>query len=638
VDDASNDQSAKAQPDDELGNTGDEYTDYIELAIAAKGRKSARQLMHLIAKCVRLVWSSARRVFILSASLQLVGGVIAAVQVLVTKQVLDALIAIQAHKSGVGHAIPPVIFLAALTAVQTTSSTVLSQQQRLLSELTMRRTWHEILDVAGAVNLRSFESSQFYDQLNRVQTNAISRPITMAMGLIGIIGGLAGSVGLAAAIVSLQPYLLPLLLLSGLPLWFTSRLQSRLEFGFVVKQTPRLRLRMYLMRILGDRDTAKELRAFGFGDALRRRFGDVYGDYVGDLRTHVAKKSALAFAGSLASAVFLGGTLVTLVWLVSNGDATLAEAGAAIIAIRLMSTQVTTLFSSVQQISESSLFLADYEAFVRLRPEGNEPGKGQPAPTSFEQIAANNVSFTYPGSNRDAVRGVSLDIRAGEVVALVGENGSGKTTLAKLLASLYEPDSGTISWDDVDIATYDQPGLRRAIAVIFQDFVRYELTAAENIAAGRPDAEKDPDGIAAAAAQAGAHAFLAELPKGYDTILSKAYRGGRDLSLGQWQRVALARAFYRDAPFVILDEPSASLDPRAEYELFSRIRELLTGRTVLFISHRFSTVRSADRIYVMKAGEIVERGTHEELMAAGGLYRDLFTLQASAYLDPAASG
>jgi ATP-binding cassette subfamily B protein len=269
---------------------------------------------------------------------------------------------------------------------------------------------------------------------------------------------------------------------------------------------------------------------------------------------------------------------------------------------------------------------------VQLKPDADKAEAGAEAPTGFSTVEVDRVSFTYPGSRRPALNDVSIRIDAGEIIALVGENGSGKTTLAKLLAVLYEADSGSIRWDGADIRGFDRAGLRRAIAIIFQDFIRYELTARENISAGRGGAGDDA-AIAAAAHQAGADRFLEELPLGYDTILSKQFKGGRDLSLGQWQRVALARAFYRDAPFVILDEPSSALDPRAEHDLFARIRTLLAGRTVLFISHRFSTVRSADRIYVMGNGRIVEQGTHDELMAHGGSYAELFTLQAAAYLD-----
>jgi ABC-type multidrug transport system fused ATPase/permease subunit len=225
-----------------------------------------------------------------------------------------------------------------------------------------------------------------------------------------------------------------------------------------------------------------------------------------------------------------------------------------------------------------------------------------------------------------------MEIGAGEIVALVGENGSGKTTLAKLLCRLYLPHAGRVLWDGVDTATVDPDGLRRWVAVIFQDFLHYALTASENIGMGRHQQIDDPDAIRAAARQAGAHDFLARFPEGYETVLGPEFEGGKELSVGQWQRIALARAFFRDAPFIILDEPTAALDARAEHELFESIRTLCRGRSVLLISHRFSSVRSADRIYVLDAGKIVESGSHDQLMAVGGRYADLFTLQASAYL------
>jgi ATP-binding cassette subfamily B protein len=237
-----------------------------------------------------------------------------------------------------------------------------------------------------------------------------------------------------------------------------------------------------------------------------------------------------------------------------------------------------------------------------------------------------------------ALKGVSVELRRGEVVALVGENGSGKTTLAKLICGLYTPDEGAVLWDGVDVSGVDQSQLREQITVIFQDFVRYWLTARENIGVGRVESIGDREAIAAAARHAGADKFIQQWPEGYDALMGPIFEGGRDLSVGQWQRMALARAFFRDAPLVILDEPTASLDARAEADLFEKIRSLFKGRSVLLISHRFSSVRSADRIYVMNEGEVIEHGSHEDLMKAGGLYSELFSLQAAAYLDTKTGG
>ena len=247
-------------------------------------------------------------------------------------------------------------------------------------------------------------------------------------------------------------------------------------------------------------------------------------------------------------------------------------------------------------------------------------------------LTVEDVGFTYPESDRPALDGVSLQISAGEIVALVGENGSGKTTLAKILAGLYRPGAGRVAWDDVDLGELGLEGVRESIAVVFQDFEQYLLPARENIALGRQERIDDFDAVVAAARRAGADAFIDALPDAYDTILGREFSGGYDLSIGQWQRIALARAFFRDAPFVILDEPTASLDARAEAALFDRMRELLAGRSVLLISHRFSSVRAADRIYVLDHGKVIEQGTHEQLLQAGGRYAELFTLQAASYI------
>jgi ATP-binding cassette subfamily B protein len=303
-----------------------------------------------------------------------------------------------------------------------------------------------------------------------------------------------------------------------------------------------------------------------------------------------------------------------------------------VLAIRLLGTRIEYIFKGVTALFESSLFLEDLHRFLARAPAEPEPsGDGAGLRRSFEELVVDDVHFRYPESEGEALRGVSLRIRAGEVVALVGENGSGKTTLAKLLSALFTPTGGRILWDGEDVRSLDRRALRRQIGVIFQDFVRYQLTARENIGFGRAEAVDDVEAIAEAARQAGADHYLEGLPEGYETMLGKEFTGGYDLSIGQWQRIALARAFFRRAQLLVLDEPTASLDARAENELFEYVQALAHGRSVLLISHRFSTVKSADRIYVLHEGEIVEEGTHDELVANGGRYAELFELQASAY-------
>jgi ATP-binding cassette subfamily B protein len=275
--------------------------------------------------------------------------------------------------------------------------------------------------------------------------------------------------------------------------------------------------------------------------------------------------------------------------------------------------------------------MRDLDAFIRRVPARPAGRSALEAAGPLRDLRADGVGFRYPGTDRDALEDVSVSIGAGEVVAFVGENGSGKTTLVKLLTGMFTPSRGRVLWNGADLRGIDVATIRPQIGVIFQDFVRYQLSARDNVGFGRSEVIDDADRLISAARRAGAHEHLSGLPEGYETVLGKEFAGGYDLSGGQWQRLALARAFFRDAPLLVLDEPTASLDARSEHEVFERVRELARGRSVLLISHRFSTVRSADRIYVMERGQVIEAGSHDELVAYGGRYAELFDLQASAY-------
>ncbi|GAA2743233.1 ABC transporter ATP-binding protein [Terrabacter aerolatus] len=612
---------------------GEPLLDHMELQIeAVRQRRTWGRLVSIVTRSLRLAWSADRGLFLVTAAIQLVAAALVAVQVLAVKWVLDALLGIQSGGS-VSAAVGPVLLLAGTMAVSSVSSAVLPQLQRLQGEVVARRTRSDILRVASQVDLLAFETPSFYDRLQRVQLNAVTRPLSVCQGLVGLIGSIVGSVGLAVVIASIHPVLLPLLLLSGVPVQLASRRSSRLEFAFAVDQVPRLRLREYLMGVQVGRTEANEVRAYGIAEELHHRFDQVYGDYVDALRRHVRRKSLLSLVSSVVSSIVLAGTLIIVVWLVSVGKVGLAEAGAALVAVRLLAGQLTTIASSSQLVFESGLFLDDLDHFLALAV--------QPAAEDrvvvdgpFQTLRIEDVGFVYPGSRQPALSGVSLEIKQGDVVALVGENGSGKSTLAKVVAGLYPATSGRVVRDEVDLRDLDRASMLTQTAVIFQDFLRYQLPAGDNIALGRADEPATDERIMAAAATVGVDEALRRLPDGLATILSKSFVGGQELSLGQWQRVALARALYRDAPFVILDEPSASLDPRAEHELFVSLRSMLRGRTALYISHRMSTVREADRIVVLHEGRVVESGSHEELIELGGRYAELFRLQASAFIEP----
>jgi ATP-binding cassette subfamily B protein len=594
--------------------------------------KSPRNLMAVTRSAVKLAKDANPRLFYLSAAGQILVALLLGLQVLMGKLALEAIFDADRTDGSVGDALAPLIGLVAAGALASFVGAFQTQAQRLLGQQVRRDTLDSTLGVTTAVDLETFESPEFFDDLQRVQTNALLQPLTMSTGLMTTLGGILGALGLAIALLAIEPLVVPLLLAAALPLWLVARKTGRLEFDFNVDQTPGERLRFYLVATLIGRDEAKELRAFGLGETLRDRWEKSYEAYLGDLRTHVRRRLLLALGGTFATVVVTVGAFALLVSFVISDRMSLADAGAAVLAIRLLGTRIEYIFKGVTALFESSLFLEDLHRFLARAPAEPEPsGDGAGLRRSFEELVVDDVHFRYPESEGEALRGVSLRIRAGEVVALVGENGSGKTTLAKLLSALFTPTGGRILWDGEDVRSLDRRALRRQIGVIFQDFVRYQLTARENIGFGRAEAVDDVEAIGEAARQAGADHYLERLPEGYETMLGKEFTGGYDLSIGQWQRIALARAFFRRAQLLVLDEPTASLDARAENELFEYVQALAHGRSVLLISHRFSTVKSADRIYVLHEGEIVEEGTHDELVANGGRYAELFELQASAY-------
>jgi ATP-binding cassette subfamily B protein len=578
------------------------------------------------------VWSASPRIFLTSAALQLLTGATIAVQLLLARAVLGTLVPGRGGEVQFARAVPYIIVLAIVFALSNFAMSIQYELQRLLSELVNRRTAASVLDIAITAPLEAFESSEFHDRLQRAEMGAGMRPFQITQSILGMIGGAAGVIGVSVALFVLQPILVVLILIAFLPIWFTAVRGSRAFYRFSFGMTANDRRRAYLRNTLTNRDAAKEVIAFGLGSLFHDMWTRLYADRIAELRKLVVDRVKLALASSAITSLVVLGPVALVTYLVAIGLMSVPQALAGVIGLILLRPALAGIIFSAVQLYESSLFLEDYAVFLRLKPRVEPKPVVAPMPAPFERLVVDSVTFTYPTGSEPALCDVSLDIKRGEVVALVGENGSGKTTLAKLLCGLYLPQKGQILWDGRDVATMDPTELRRSIAIIFQDFVQYVLAAADNVGVGREDRFGDRAGIQQAAVQAGAHPFLSALPDGYDTLLGPEFEGGKALSVGQWQRVALARAFFRDAAFIILDEPTAALDARSEHELFQSIRALCQRRSVLLISHRFSTVRSADRIYVLKDGAIVESGNHSELMRRGGLYSELFTLQASAYL------
>ena len=501
----------------------------------------------------------------------------------------------------------------------------------LLSERFTNATSVRLMEHAATLDLEDFEDSELQDSLDRARRQTMGR-MTLMTQLFGQAQDAVTVVSFAAGLVVYAPWLIVLLLVALLPAFIGEAHFNALNYSLNFAWTPERRELEYVRQTGASVETAKEVKIFGLSGFLiarYRRLAD--GFYAANRKLAIGR----AGWGSLLTALGTLGYYVAyayIAWRTVRGEFSIGDLTFLAGSFRRLRNLLEGLLTGFSTVAGQALYLDDLYSFFEIEPEIVSPPDPKPFPVPIrEGFVFEDVGFRYPGAERWAVRNLSVHLRAGEVLALVGENGAGKTTLVKLLARLYDPDEGRILLDGVDLREYDLDVLRSQVGVIFQDFVRYHLTAADNIAVGRIEAREDRERIRQAARRSLADEVIERLPQGYDQVIGKRFRTGVDLSGGEWQKVAIARAYMRDAQLLILDEPTAALDARAEYEVFLRFSELMAGRMAVLISHRFSTVRMADRIAVLEQGSVVEEGTHDDLVARGGLYAELFAMQAAGY-------
>ncbi len=622
-------ETAPADADESTAELAASYWRAYDERMASTGFLAmARKFPGIVARAVRLGNEASRRDLVATIALNLASGVFAGYALLATTGVLQALFAAGPTPDRVRAAIPSLALVAAAVAARSGLQVAAGWAQARLQPHVDRAVEIRLFDLTTRVELAAFDDAAFHDAMLRARDRGLySAPQVVAY----VINCLTGAVGIASAavvITVLQPVLLGLLVVAELPGGWAAVRSARIDYTTSFALADSRRRKWMLADLMAERHTAAELRSFTLRGFLLSRVARLAG-YERDAQLTAARRRAVTqVTANAAGGVATAGVYLALGILLATGAVPLAVAGTAVLAIRSAQASLATLLYAVNQCYEEGLYFSDYLEFCADCAGRIRPAATRPAPRRFDRITAAGVTFSYPGAGQPALREVSIQIGCGEVVALVGENGSGKTTLAKIIAGLYQPDSGTVRWDQTAIADVDPEQLREQIAVIAQDHANWPLTARHNITMGRA---ADPGMLAAAAAASGADTVIAGLPRGYDTLLARQFKDGTELSGGQWQRIAVARGFYRSAPLLIMDEPTAALDARAEYALFASVRRHAEGRSILIITHRLASVRRADRIYVLRRGRVIERGRHAELMALGGQYAELYQLQASQY-------
>jgi ATP-binding cassette subfamily B protein len=601
--------------------------------------KERLEALRYLPALFRLIWRTHRGYTSAMVVLRVMRSVIPVMTFWVGKLILDSVIAAKAGNGSLSQVWRYLVLELGIVLLGEILARASSLIESLLGDLFSNAMSVRLMEHAALLDLAQFEDPEFYDHLERARRQTVGRIALLSL-LLSMSQDALTLLTLAGALIAYNPWLLLLLAIAVIPSFLGETHFASLGYSLLFRWTPERRQLDYLRYVGASDKTAKEVQMFGLAPWLTERYRDLSQRFYEENRNLSIRRGVVSALLSILGTVGYYAAYVVILIRAVKGDITIGTLTFLAASFGRGRDVIQNILMSASNVAEQALYLRDLFVFLEMRPTIESPPNARKVPAKIQSgFVFEDVGFRYPGSERWAIRNVDLVLRPGERVALVGENGAGKTTITKLLARLYDPTEGRITLDGFDLKEYDLASLRHAIGVIFQDFVRYDMRFDENIGVGEIDsvrAELDknngtPPAITAAAENSLAASLLPRFTKGYQQMLGRRFEEGVDLSGGEWQKIALARAYIRDAQVLILDEPTAALDARAEYEVFLRFSELVAGRMAILISHRFSTVRMADRIIVLRHGKVEEQGSHEELLNNGGLYEELFTMQAAGY-------
>ena len=596
----------------------------------------ARDAAHNIRRAFGLVWEAHHTGTVLMALWTIIGGLLPLAQAYIAKLIVDGVVnSLRAQASpmeGLRVVAPFLLAEFVLVVLQAGVAQARSLTEHILHSRLNLTINTRIIRKSLDLDLAYFENAEYYDKLQNARREADWRGLQIMNGGFYLIQNLLTLASFAVVLLSFNAWLALLLFVATVPAFIAQSNYADLNFRVISWRAPEARRLNYLEYLLTDYDAVKEVKLFALGEPLLGRYATLFWTFLREDQSIAQRRSLASLGWGLLATLTYYGAYFWIVLQTLEADITLGDMTLYLMIFRNSQNTFESIFWGLSEMYENGLFMSNLFAFLELEPKIRATPTPMPPPSSDQRgVEFRGVSFRYEGHDDWALRDVNLTIGPGEKIALVGPNGAGKTTLIKLLARLYDPTEGQILFNGVDLRDLDPGELRRRIGVIFQDFVHYHLAASENIGFGQIEALGDRPRIEASAVKSGAHPVITALPEGYETILGRWFAKGRDLSGGEWQKIALGRAFMRSCDILVLDEPTAALDAENEYQVFQQFRQLTEEKMAILISHRFSTVRMADRIYVLDDGQLREQGTHEELLARDGIYARLFTLQAQSY-------